>query len=377
MRTGSITINGNACTITYPNELAFIFSQQLVTISGAVGEFEAVFAIRRYLDGAVEFNPISEVRQSYKGKVTMDVSRLLQLVAFQDVDLTGTVYDYTQDSRKGLTGKFDLIVTVAGQTFTAQIYGVYGALDLDEGYGADERRKFWPEFPYTIPVSAKCQNFNRAAGVQTNRRQLTQPQDYGINDFDLYKMYEDYAPIKTEVEAGNDLFLLLEGHETLRNGKQSSRSKVFTLTPGCGSINDQSRIYLRWIGRRGELCYYLFKKISETLTSEAEEFRRYYDLDLQVYHDGVGYNPVRANYEQTRVMEIAAVGAADYEIDLLESLIASPLVEKMNGTSRNYPTWSRVAVSATSIKRDRRRQTGRLQDIPLTIVLPERNSITI
>lgn len=377
--TSSINIGGSSysLTMTYPNATAFIFSPQPIVITGGPDTMVAEIGVR-----ATGGDVMTELRESFGGKVYADISRILQITSGEDPEDTYTNYSATE-SRAGIAVNYDVTIRVSDKNSpgflvfqTFKIVGIFGALDLGEDPGADEERRYWIDWPMTIPASYGVSNIEFEAGGKTNLVPLSHPQAKGINDFNLPDLISGAVQMLPQVQKGATLYAEMLGYMSVTpSGTETTRTKRITFRT-CRMPADKG-VCIRWIGRRGELCHWVFRKGSRLLeTSEALSFKRYYDRGISYYSRNLGQNSNKVTYTSARGMTLGTANVTDGEFDLLCTLAESPVVEMMTGGSVNSPTWQRVVVSAGSFERSSKPGQS-LQDFAITISLPQRNTLQL
>lgn len=431
MRIDTRSILGDAdknLRITYPNSIAFMYSRQPIIVEAlydAAADIKSVtIEVLHNSTGTIHF----ETRAFYANRVEFDISRILQLMSTEVDDLTRRL---RHDAGQNLTESFTVDVTISDdQTYSdlaliIDLEVMYGALDQGEIYGGHNQRRLWVNFPQTFNLWK-----NEEGEVA-----------FVLDDAYIYPDIDnDSAPchecdlIGTMLAAGElDEFMRMLPERPQRNigltwqkrielgAEQSQQLRTVTLVPDYSKRDEGT--YLRWLNRRGEMSYYLFRNSQLRASSTVEDtFSRYYPGDPATPIDGVLYNPLRAQYRQAREMVIGAVGVSRDEFEDLCDLASSPIVERLlptvpeedtavdvvfdggsAGTSTkvqidseagedaevvaggaapdrlksNEYVWQRVNVAAGSYARNIRRMTPNRQDFEIVIELPELNTIKL
>lgn len=382
MRTLYRTTSLGEIKLEVPNYASFIYSRQPVIITfpnGAAGVTSVDIQLKANLEGG---GTHTESRTPYSSVVEFDISRSMQLVA-PDVDGVSKILD--EKPANGLSIDFILKIyytSTDGTTTnlaTEYITGLYGALDQGETYGEPLHRRLWVNFPQTFNLWRDQYNKVQfvleegfvapdvARGVDSCYECDLMQTLYSKGREDLIESLKRGVPLP---------YLGFTWRYLIEPGKSSAQPvRPVYLTPDCSKRSDGT--YLRWLNRRGEMSYWLFKNSKmRVTTSVADSFVRYYSGDPASPANAVFQNPQKASYREAREMVLGAVGLSRYEFDDLCDLATSPVVERLLPDS-DPDLWQRVNVVAGTFERDIKRQTPRLQDLEIIIELPERNTIKL
>jgi hypothetical protein len=350
----------------------------------------------------------------------------MQLLA-TDADELSKRIDYETGQSLSETFRLEAYYTAGGTTtqlLTAEIIGMYGALDQGEIYGEHTQRRLWVNFPQTFNL---WRNPDGAVQFITDDAYITPTLGRGyeecyecslmntlsaVGESDLINALKRGVPLRN---------LGLSWQSRIENGNETPQAlRTITLIPDCSRRTDGT--YLRWLNRRGEMSYWLFanSKLRVT-TAVADSFVRYYQGDPAAPESSIFQNPQKASYREAREMVLGAVGLSRDEFDDLCDLATSPLVERLmpdvqpedtevstvydggdatteartiiesaagldtevdggDASTSNAPQvnrWQRVNVVAGTFERGIRRQTPSRQDLEIIIELPERNTIKL
>lgn len=430
MRETTVAIAGNteqSLHIQYPNSVAFMYSRQPVIIKAlySASDIEKVSVEVHHSDSGLSH---MEYRTLYNRRAEFDISRVMQLMA-DDVDALFQNLGHT--AGRSLSEDFEMSVrvyTTAGDIYEVLSWatvGMYGALDQGEIYGKHSQRRLWVNFPQTF-------NLWRDAHGETA---FVMDDAYIYPDiFDTYACHECDL-IGTMLAAGelDEFKQMLPGrpqhnigltwNKRIERGQETDEElRIVTLVPDYSKRDEGT--YLRWLNRRGEVSYYLFKNSQlRVTTSVSDSFSRYYEGDPCTPVNGVLQNELKAQYREAREMVIGASGVSLDEFEDLCDLASSPLVERLlprtpeidtevglvyDGGSADASSkvlvdseagedyevdagdaaapdrlkadeyvWQRVNVVAGSYARNIRRRTPNGQDFEILIELPERNTIKL
>lgn len=425
MRTSTIFLAGKALTIDYPNSVAFMYSPQLVRVTGSeVAGAKIAVTLTHVRSGRQH----TETRDFYERTALFDISRTMQLLA-PDVD--NILQRLSDIIAEGLTEAFSLsvsYVSATGQTTQIlsvnDITGMYGALDSGEIYGEHSQRRLWVNFPQTFNLWENT--FGETAFVLDDAYVYPRVSGYTpCHECDLIDAMlsngdlEEFRRMLPEHPQRN---IGLTWKTRIERGKEIPEEfRIVTLVPDFSKPGEGT--YLRWLNRRGEVSYFLFKNSQIRVTSSiSNTFSRYYDNDPSEPLAGAYNNAHKAEYREAREMVIGATGLSYDEFMDLCDLATSPVVERLmpevpeedtevdvvyDGGKASTTTkivvdsesedtieieggdaapdrlkasqylWQRVNVAAGTFARNIKRNTPNMQDLEIIIELPERNTIKL
>lgn len=424
--TKSITNPIAVFTIRYPNSVAFMYSPQRVEVHrAAVGAGGSANVIVTHTASGRSY---TEKRGFFNDVAAFDISRIMQLLA-PDVDQLFQRLDYK--TGQSLTEAFTLQIEYIAPDGTTQtlhtvddITALYGTLDQGEIYGEHTQRRLWVNYPQT---------FNLWTDVIGDTA-------FVLDDAYIYPdtagdgpCYEcDFIGTLETLEDTETLGEILPGHpmrfvgltwkKRIEEGQETSDEfRLVTLVPDY--CKPGKGTYLRWLNRRGEVSYWLFKNSQIRTTSVVNNsFKRFYDNDPSVPVAGSYINEQKSDYREARELVLGAVGLSRDEYEDLCDLATSPLVERLlsdvpdedtavdviydggystttsdiiseSGSNQDSEVdggnaktgnrlqaphvWQRVNVAAGTYARNIRRQTPSRQDLEFIIELPERNTVKL
>jgi hypothetical protein len=265
----------------------------------------------------------------------------------------------------GIIRFYDTGVLVKGTTHTV----INGRHDNMNDWKINTRLKRWAGYPFTMDFpnidSAVIKGLSPASPLI---KILLQKAGSGASHQRLARYNVDSIIPSTgtwEISTVND-----EGFSVI-NGvvRPSSASVVIEHEAHC---NDSNKTYLRWIGRHGEVFYWLFDNITEDTSVKSELYRR--TMVDDVFTDsGIARNNTRDNgivkdisVTTTRTISTEYLDKCYYE--LVSSVAESPLVDMLIGSDR----WQRINVAdgdfSRSLKTADRAKRNR---IVLTIEISE------
>ena len=422
MRTTITSTTGQTLTIDYPNRVAFMYSPQLVRVTGSAPASAKVTVTLTNMGSGRRH---TETRAFHDGAVRFDISRIMQLLA-PDVDNLFKRLDY--DTGESLTEAFSLLVSYENGQETTQILnvnditGMYGALDQGEIYGEHTQRRLWRNFPQTFNLWADASG-ESAFVLEDAYVYPYVTGDGPCHECDLVGTMKalGYTEGLEKILPGRPMHNVgLTWRSRIEQGMESPEVfRLVTLVPD----DSKDGTYLRWLNRRGEASYWLFKNSQIRVTSAINNnFQRYYEGDPTTPLDGSYDNSLKVDYREARELIVGAVGLSRDEYDDLCDLATSPLVERLMSSVADEDTkvslvydggdaktksevivesganqdseidggnartgqiaaspyiWQRVNVAAGSYSRNIKRNTPNRQELEFVIELPERNTIKL
>ena len=329
-------------TITKP-EKAFIFNPSMIKITGASGNIAGI----KIGDKEVK-------RKISGGMAEIDVSTLIQNMfdrgAMQPKAPNNSTYKNISNIEVLIDGNHQI---------TININSMWGALQIGEKYSQFRKMTFFTEFPFTTPV------FIEGSG-------------------DVYVSKDDgaFEKWKSGIGAKHELDMTDWKSATkkviVRNGTQSYSvfDDTFDDTFGVDetveiyldielAVNKCTEgVYLRWVNKWGDFCYYLFMKNTEQsevkdVNVNIEEYLTTTDF-VNGFHAGTNHPKGK---EAQRTMTLYAPLVDGDTFDFLTSLAESPVVDLYCGDDN----WVRVNMAAGNVIRAK----DDLQDFVCTVVLPK------
>lgn len=351
--------------INYPNALCFCASPMIISFSGSnlISTKLSIMEWQEGDEGAVSLPTLNrehyiDERDAFCGKVTHDISDIISQL-FREEDLIQLDYS-TKVNPDNLSKKITIqgsITTNGGvYSFRFTTIAVWGALDPDEEYSSNRYLTIFPAYPYTLTIAS---NDNSYCDIQADSFHVATDHSVkaGINTYNVHAFVKEW-PV-------NELVLSFPFTQKVKNDELTTVCRSFRFMID----NRSDGIYLRWINRHGEWCYWLFKKGgSQIAASTNTTFERSDTADM-AYKDGVTTRGTqRRNKNLKEIVTLCAPLCTSDEFDYLEDIMCSPVVDLFSGTIEN-PLWKRINVVDGSATRS----TKKLQDFMLNIELPTKN----
>lgn len=373
--------------IEYPNRIAFMYSRQPVIITHSMGAGSIWNKMKLTVTCDSNQRTHQETREIYGTRAEFDLSRIMQLLA-PDVDTLLNRLNHLNNRSLTETFSFTLrIETEKGssvQIFESKsdIVALYGTLDQGETYGTHTQRRLWLNFPQTFNLWKDEEG--SAAFVFDGKYIYPEVGKGGpCQECDLVatlKSHDDTASLAKLLPERPVHNVGLTWKARIEHGAETEvPQKLITLVPD----DSKEGTYLRWLNRRGEISYWLFKNSQLRVTSAINSnFSRYYDGDPNTPNAGVYNNSQKTDYREAREMALGALGLSRDEYDDLCDLATSPLIERLlpnvdDGSGAPQHIWQRVNVAAGTFARNIKRNTPNMQDLEFIIELPERNTIKL
>lgn len=335
MRTYTGTFTANNITYKYkltaPDALVYIYSKHVycqcaITDSDDNPTINAEVKCRITGTSSTFNNRFTDAN----GLVTFDIARTLQvkineLSGYKLSDELELRYSTSQLAK---TKSMSLMFYAFNQNFkNVTIEAAHGANDiLDQFWRGKRRLRWFKNYPFTFDF----QNINGNWQVATN---------------DGSYLSASFPYVKTELErvmARINANLLWHGESNVNkksvkgittmamniDGGLSTVTMTLDLIADNETLDLKRNCYLRWLGKHGEVFYWLFRRHSQT-DSVTSEVNRMSESDDAWNGNYILVNENKANYtkETSIVLYSLPVDGVDYET--IKSIVTSPLVDML------------------------------------------------
>lgn len=303
------------------------------------------------------------------GNVTFDFAAILQTAKNdRDKELTSITYDVTTFApwQMGICS----IRFYIGSAELRSAYSLYelinGAHDnMQDWWNKDRRLKWWTAYPFTFDFT----NQERVALIEKSglQREMAVP-------------YIETSMSSLLVRFNAAILRPSSGQVTIKNlsypgiavedGIVIGTDNVVTLDIDRCPMSDR-KTYLRWLGSHGEVFYWLFDNITESVEVKTETFRRTMVDDM---FQGTATNFTRDNgivrdCSAVKTRSIATEMLDGEYYDLVSSIGDSVAVDMYLGDNK----WQRVNVADATFTKDLKFSLrGKRNRIALTIQISER-----
>lgn len=303
------TLNVDGKTITYPEKLVFAYNPNPIVITGSEQEtFSIIGTGKAY----------SDTRAAYNGKISIDVSRYLQM--FVDKD----------------TLSAEVTIEVAGQTLDFTV--LWGAINIGEKFNTSRKLIWYRNLPFTIsmyiPEGGEVSKRYEGSAYENITTIET-----GVQEVDPYTLFR--ADEKAYIRMlGGDLVGVFEYTFDYTFLNIDDNSFIIELEPS----DCTEGVYLRWIDRHGFRQYRLFVKgeMSDKSNTEGEELETDYTDEMPRY--GV---KVYQGKSIERSVKLGAPNVNNEEYERLKMLDSAAWVELyVNGK------WVPVRIKTATVKTD-------------------------
>lgn len=359
----------------FPDEIIFTYSKhilfkcRLTNIADntpAVG-VKITFAMIYYSEYIEEYRYTNS-----NGEVMMDAARLIQIKTNnREKELSSIMYDATDVTlwnMEKLSASFIMeynkssYILGNAQQFTI----VNGAHDNAEnwrkGYGRSERAfrlQMWRKYPFTIDVGVGTIFYNLSGNPLTSKPiyplQKTPVVDVpsGVTKQQI-RITPEYL-IEDRNHSKNTMWVRSQSMLTMTGDTYGNTSIASSLEYKI-EINEcprsDSKTYLRWLGKHGEVFYWLFDNISEDWNVKSD---RYHKIIKDDTFKGLVTNKMRDNgvirdtqVTKTRVIATELIDNHYYEI--VRSIAESPYVDMLIGEEGD-DKWQRINVADGNFSR--------------------------
>lgn len=369
MRTYNGTITVDRFTYNFeaviPEELIFIYSRHVysyIKITDANGKGVEGLRVQQVIMGSTTMaGNNKEYRYTNKdGIVRFDSAHLLQMLSnTRDSEMSDI--DYTASNVTSWnTSRFSLQFYVNGQQLMGAICQyLNGSHFIAEDWWANERRlKFWSSYPFTFDfVNTEKLNVSINNGIsqiinapyiasQMKLINRINPISLGLSSSARSVLVK--SNISREFSrAFSSAFSIYEnkaGWAIIDGIVDEEVNNVVRLeVDNCPASND--RTYLRWLGKHGEVYYWLFFNQEETTQIESENYQMMSD-DVFKGNDTnkILDNGMLKDSRATKTKTIFTEPIDAYYYDYIVQMSASPYVDMHLADNR----WQRVNVRSSS-----------------------------
>lgn len=287
-------------------------------------------------------------RIGYNGKAQFDLSGLSRMLFNRDEFYKVEKIDNVLYKNLRVTFSY----TVGSSTTpigSANIGVIWGGLQLGETFNQNRTYRYFKGYPFTIPLY------------------LDEKLVLKINDIESETL--SHGKYNLDITADSIITLFNEYYRKIFTTVFDKTFQPQRILIGTGiEINIEvcdcnfGDTYLRWINTRGEWNYYLFKKTSDIIESEASDivFEQSYDTVNYVnkHHAGTGQYISKSG---TRTLNVAAVHLNQDMYDFVRGITLSPIVDLYDNGN-----WKRVKIGDSDLNKNNRV----LQNLEIEVILP-------
>lgn len=294
-------------------------------------------------------------RIGYNGKTKFDLSGLSRMLfnrdEFSKVEKVDNVlyknlrvsfsYDYT-NIVNNITSKI-----IIG---SANIGVIWGGLQIGETFNQNRTYRYFKGYPFTIPLYLDEKLVLKINDIESETLNAGK-YNLDITEDSIVSLFNEYS---------RKIFTTVFD-KTFQPQRILIGTGIEINIEVCDcNLGD---IYLRWINTLGEWNYYLFKKTSEVIESEASDivFEQYYDTVNYVnnHHAGTGQYIAKKG---TQTLNVAAVHLSQDMYDFVRGITLSPIVDLYDNGN-----WKRVKIGDTDLSKSSRV----LQHLEIEVILPD------
>ena len=311
------------------------------------------------------------------GNLTIDIARILQIMTDNVKDEMNFDYENEITLRPGSDMKvriYDGSVQVVEITF--DLYN--GADDIGDKWWnsvhGKRKLKWFKNYPFTFDFPNVSEvNYQRDNGIivadsswQQGQTSLT----YGIQRVSALNTILSLA---TQCV---DIWTPWYGFD--EEGVLQSFTNRVSLEID-NQTYDKRKIYLRWIGKHGEVFYWLFDRHSLTEDVSREMSRRAMTPNWRD-DNGLLDGDVIDGYDVEREMVVYSGMLDKGYYDLVHSVVDSPVVDILMNDDLTDPLWNRVSVKGGSYTESLKYpalSSDRNKQVVLTLALPKKGGISL
>jgi len=338
-------------TVNYPT-LAFAFNPISIEVTD-IGINEPVFII---IPESVVSKQITLERQSGTRKVVFDLQGIAQSI----FDRKEFYKVLNQDAI--LYKKLSFKVKHQETIENIEIDIIWGALQIGEIYTQNKTLTWFKNLPFTFPLYLS-QSKQVLARYDNNQYSPWKELDKG--KYNLSVPYPDAnKKVVIRVNAGNEGGIFDYTFDYTFRGISRDTILISLLVNEC-----TDGVYLRWINKQGEYCYYLFNTGTESnaiSNGDVNIIEHFNSVESQDNHH-IGTNSIQSKDGQRSVRLFAHLVDKETYI-FLESLLESVVIDLFKGyDENNQPLWIGVNVAPGTSAKDR----FNLQDFECSLIYPK------
>ena len=339
-------------TITSPDK-AFVFNPSMIKITGAGSTAKVT---------SVKIGNKEVKRKISGGTAEIDISTLMQNM----FDRRKMVYNQTNKYTFQTIDNIQIFIDdVYQENASINIDAFWGSLQIGEKYSQFRKMTFFTAFPFSVPV------FFEAPG-----------RIYVKKDNAAFVDWKAADAKKSEIDMA--YWNSANNKVVVRNGTQAGSifDNTFDNTFGVNmtvevyidielTVNKCAEgVYLRWVNKFGDFCYWLFQKNAEQsevkdINVNIEEYLTTTDF-VNSFHAGTNHTKGK---DAQRTMALYAPLVDSDTFDFLNSLVESPIVDLYypppgGGYTGN---WARVNITPVNVVKSTKDE---LQDFACALMLP-------
>lgn len=359
--------------IYYPNKTHFIFTPALVKVVAA-----GISLVEISIKDKDSERIYTERRLPINGEFYFSIERYLQIIVEPYIsNYANTLHNIDKFAVSPFLATSEITLSLyvnidddPDSVFEFETDLIWGALDVGERYGGQYKRKWFINYPFTFNIASPAGNY-----------------------FDVKKDYDDVQAVAFEVPediiketASGYQHLIVDPSKIFYLDNVWRR--IYVAIPNCLRIKDDIEgvgvtsydleidkcrcgIYLRWVNRRGEFCYYLFDSDSKGYDiTEDDAYERHDMVNPVGYYDGLNTAMRKRSFiSQRKTLALSASFIDSETFDFLAELAQSPLIDMFTGYMDGKPKWERVKIVPASYSQ----LSEPLQDFNFSIELPKQN----
>lgn len=369
MRTTTGTYgNGGSYTLEYPEMMSFIYSPHVfvrMTLADADGNAVAGVRLQCVLTGGGGTNTNNFRYTDGNGSAVFDIARTLQvMIGNREEEM---LQPYATHAWKQYMYAVDIY---SGSSRIVRVYveTANGSDRITDNWLSGQRRlKCWANYPFTIDMSNSDglivdtgDGFaRRYAVVMAESSLVTQMVRRPLSEFLRDVGRQSYRWVKITLPTD------VAGVSFKDGVMMSSDNAVLVDIDRCQQDLDR-RAYLRWMGRHGEIYYWLFFVNEKTYQTKTDVYRR--PMTYDGYEGSDPLNRVLLNgevrdsiTEETISLYSELISAEHYAY--ARSVAFSPYVDMYLGDGK----WQRVSVNDSTQSMEQGNEKAKRHRIALTI----------
>lgn len=377
MQSETKTVGSKNVTITFPDDVVFVFNPLYIELkvnSGNIDKVEVTVARSSTLYGYIVNSITASV---FNSKARIYISRIMQL-AFDGIPTRrseSVSVEITSGTDNLFTHVFNAVWGCIGLGQRMNAYGVF-AYDSKEPY-CYRVRKWFKNFPFKLSVFSTLTNegidlYGRTDGGAYSASPLISFDIEGMNDIIPSSYYPNAKYSATFKLPG---VAKSKGSSVFDDSFDYTffSSSAYAVITKLEVSNETQGHYLRWIDNFGQLQYYLFVDGKDTIKNKLGS-----DSIIDTEARGGMWFPDltrKTSIETTVTRKCCAVSMPQEIWDYVETVIRSPYIDLYLGkTNDGEEIWCPVNIVAASHTYD---PTEVLHDLEISFTMPTENTQTL
>jgi hypothetical protein len=354
MRTKTV----NNIVVEYPDFLAFSFNPMKIRLKAGISTQAktATFSV------GIDYSGREDKRDFLSLKNEIDISYYVNLFFFEKEKTT-----FEQEYQTSVNVGVSIRCYNANNNIIMETYidflAIFGAINVSEVFNASKKITWFKNFPFTVsayvPADTTFKTKSDNQPYQT-RVSLYESKIYHLELLNYFQTAQKTAIMKFGGISSTFNFTFSETFAPVE--------EQIDLTIEIEINHCTDGVYLKWLDRHGFWQYFLFDKISETITvaNSGDVVEQEYSAFGRDYN---GFEKQNRTEAHELILQVPFCDKERYK--MIASILGSPLVYMYVAEPNGYPLMNYAFLPVTVKNGNRNFSGSTLQDFDLTIQLPD------